>query len=161
MPLYMHPLYVMHSVLPGAGYDSYTVMLPDFQVRPGIEPQPVVGPPLELLEPAPLDELEPPPSSPVPPPSPALPPSSPPELLDELELELPDELEPPEDELELLEPPLLPDELGLPEDPAPELDEPPLYGAGRFESEEHPPPLATARMREPNEITESLCIMRD
>jgi hypothetical protein len=59
----MHPLYWMHSALPGGGYDSNTVSFAVSHVSPGLpQPSPVVLPLLEpLLVPdeLPLVELVP------------------------------------------------------------------------------------------------------
>jgi hypothetical protein len=55
----MHPLYWMHSALPGGGYDSKTVSLPSCQFRLGSEQSGVFPPPDPLPLPEPLPPPEP------------------------------------------------------------------------------------------------------
>src|SRR5438128_1698578 len=49
-PSNMHPLNLMHSSLPGAGYDVKFVLLADFHTRPGVS-QPVAPPPVVVVPP--------------------------------------------------------------------------------------------------------------
>src|SRR6185369_13656766 len=71
-PAHIQPLYLMHSSLPGSGYDSKLVLFADFQVSPaalhGSPPlglPPLLSPPelLPALPPEPLPPLELPPEA--------------------------------------------------------------------------------------------------
>src|SRR4051812_12828504 len=60
-PAHMQPLYLMHSSLPGSGYEVYQVLFAVFHMRPGVSQPALVSPPLELPLVLPLPPLALPP----------------------------------------------------------------------------------------------------